>query len=120
MPIPILTRIRRPRRPAETRLAARVTATTRLTAPNAAPRTIKVVRDAPEPPPRLTRQPDITATAPLRTPSGRPRISKRAALAEVLGPIKAGQALWAPEKLTRAERLVAARIIAEVEEADRG
>jgi hypothetical protein len=79
------------------------------------PRSIRVSPAPPEPSPRCEPTPDLAPTAPPASPVDGPRVSKLAALTPVLGRRKAGQALWAPEKLTPAERRTADRILQELD-----
>jgi hypothetical protein len=54
---------------------------------------------------------------PAPTPAGGTRPGKLAALTPALGRQKAGQALWAPSRLTPAERKIADRILKDFDHA---
>lgn len=88
--------------------------------PVAADEGVRIIRLNPPPPatpPRLA--PDPTAVplaARLQPPSSRPRVSKLEALTAALGRRRAGQALWAPERLNKADRATAARILKELDQ----
>jgi hypothetical protein len=83
---------------------------------DATPASIRVSPKPPDVPPRLAPAPDLSPTAPPARPVDGPRVSKLDALTPVLGRRKAGQALWAPEKLTRAERETADRVLKDLDQ----
>jgi hypothetical protein len=111
----LLTRFRRTRRPPEPRPDDHVAAAVHAAPPGECDRVTPPAPTPPEASPHsaIVPKPPEPARYPALSPAAvtSPRGGKLDALTAVLGRQKAGQALWAPNRLTAAERQQAEQVL---------